>query len=133
MSIFSMQCNTRDCEMEMAPNLNGCSKHHVYQSCALVIDRLQCHPGNVRTYVDSLAAMFLGVQTTSAFIEKCGAYSMNNASTYYNELLPSEKERYDKKLQCLYGPGTYCDPFGISDQHWVDDVLQLTTPVFIPT
>ena len=27
------------------------------------------------------------------------------ASTYYNELLPSEKQRYDKMLQCLYGPG----------------------------
>ena len=68
--------------------------------------------------------MFFGVLTifTSAFIEKCGAYSMSNASTCYNELLPGEKERYDKKLQCLYGPRTYCDPFGISDQHWVDDV-----------
>ena len=39
-----------------------------------------------------------------------------------SSVLPSEKESYDKKLQCLYGPGTYCDPFGISDQHWVDDV-----------
>ena len=47
---------------------------------------------------------------------------MSNASTCYNELLPGEKERYDKKLQCLYGPRTYCDPFGIPDQHWVDDV-----------
>eukprot|EP00731_Ephydatia_muelleri_P024890 Em0016g1161a len=44
---------------------------------------------------------------------------MNSAS---NELFPSDKERYDKKLQCLYGLGTYCDPFGIPDQHWVDDV-----------
>ncbi|KAL5493187.1 hypothetical protein EMCRGX_G014326 [Ephydatia muelleri] len=47
---------------------------------------------------------------------------MNNASTSYNELFSSDKERYDKKLQCLYGLGTYCDPFGIPDQHWVDDV-----------
>ncbi|KAL5479152.1 hypothetical protein EMCRGX_G022640 [Ephydatia muelleri] len=47
------------------------------------------------------------------------AYIMNSAS---NELFPSDEERYDKKLQCLYGLGTYCDPFGIPDQHWVDDV-----------
>ena len=47
-------------------------------------------------------------------------WRLDNA--YYNELLPSEKERYDIKLQCLYGPGTYCNPFGISDQHWVHDV-----------
>ena len=44
-------------------------------------DRLQCHPGKVHTYVDLLAAMFFGI-FTSGFIEKCGAYSMNNASTY---------------------------------------------------
>ena len=49
-------------------------------------------------------------------------YIMNNASTYYNELFPNDKQRYDKKLECLYGLVTYCDPFGISDQHWVDDV-----------
>ena len=47
---------------------------------------------------------------------------MNNVSTYCNELFSSDKERYDKKLQCLYGLGTYCDPFGIPDQHWVNDV-----------
>ena len=75
--------------------------------------------------------MFFGVLTIfmSSFIKKCDVhateYIMKNASTYYNEaneLFPSDKERYDKKLQCLYGLGTYCDPFGIPDQHWVDDV-----------
>ena len=84
------------------------------------IEGLQCHPGkvqNIRRHVFWCPNYF--------YVIMCDAhatYIMNNASTYYNELFPSDKQRYDKKLECLYRLATYCDPFGISDQHWVDDV-----------
>ena len=49
----------------------------------------------------TLAAMFFGVLTifVSSLIKKCDAHATvhyEQPSTYYNELFPSDKERYDK-------------------------------------
>ena len=81
--------------------------------------------------------MFFGVLTIfmSSFIKKCDAHATEIRARITTSCFLATK-RDTTKRQCLYGLGTYCDPFGIPDQHWVDDVskwLQLTTPVFIPT
>ena len=53
-----------------ATGRNKISVSRIRQVVCKSIERLQCHPGKVHTYVDSLAAMFFGVLTinTSGFI-----------------------------------------------------------------
>ena len=63
--------------------------------------------------------MFFGVLTIfmSSFIKKCDTHA---TEIHYREHVATKRDT--TKRQCLYGFGTYCDPFGIPDQHWVDDV-----------
>ena len=71
--------------------------------------------------------MFFGVLTifVSSFIKKCDAHATvhyEQPSTYYNELFPSDKERYDKSYNVCMDLEHTGIRLAYLTQHWVDDV-----------
>ena len=71
--------------------------------------------------------MFFGVLTNfvSSFIKKWDAHATvhyEQPSTYYNELFPSDKERYDKSYNVCMDLEHTGIRLAYLTQHWVDDV-----------
>ena len=96
------------------PNTKSCIRP--WRGCSVI-------PGRFTT----LAAMFFGVLTifVSSFIKKCDAHATvhyEQPSTYYNELFPSDKERYDKSYNVCMDLEHTGIRLAYLTQHWVDDV-----------
>ena len=75
--------------------------------------------------------MFFGILTIfmSSFIfKKCDAYAHATVHHYeqrehvLTRCFLATKRDTTKSYNVCMGLGTYCDPFGIPYQHWVDDV-----------